>query len=352
MFRRLASPWYFFIARVAHTAATSSDALHSSNRMSSLINKIRRLWRRRSSTAAAVLSIRIGEFHRSQPQLHTPSNHSLTGLEGQGLVSQVCRHATLDSKTFRNWAVTLQEPWRAHRKLWELAFIAQSLEERGMLAPTRRGLGFAVGTEKLPALFASRGCRITATDLPADDKRNQPWAATGQWAGTLELLNAAGLCADSEFRQRVEYRPVDMNKIPIDLTGYDFTWSTCSFEHCGSLNLGLRFLERQMDCLRPGGIAVHTTEFNLSSNDDTLADSSCVIYRLRDIEAVCQRLVDHGHRVEPLDLDPGNHPLDAVVDSPPYHQWATDPPARIKHLRLNLAGYVSTSIAIIVQKAS
>ena len=97
---------------------------------------------------------------------------------------------------------------------------------------------------------------------------------------------------------------------------------------------------------------MHTTEFNLSSNDDTLADRSCVIYRLRDIESVCQRLVDHGYRVEPLDLDPGNHPLDAAVDSPPYHQWATDPLARIKHLRLNLAGYVSTSIAIIVQKAS
>jgi hypothetical protein len=29
-----------------------------------------------------------------------------------------------------------------------------------------------------------------------------------------------------------------------------------------------------------------------------------------------------------------------------------DPPARIKHLRLNLAGYVSTSIAIVVQKAA
>ena len=326
--------------------------MHPSKRMSYLINKIRNLWRHRSAAGAKALSICIADFHRSQPQLHKPSIYSGTGLEGQGLVSQVCRHATLDSETFRNWAVVLQEPWRAHRKLWELAFIAQALEERGMLEPKRRGLGFAVGTEKLPAFFASRGCWITATDLPAEDKRNKPWAATGQWAGTLELLNAAGLCADYDFRKRVEYRPVDMNKIPIDLTGYDFTWSTCSFEHCGSLNLGLRFLERQMDCLRPGGIAVHTTEFNLSSNNDTLTDNRCVIYRLRDIEAVCQRLVDQGHRVEPLDIDPGNHPLDSVVDSPPYHQWATDPPARINHLRLNLAGYVATSIAIITQKGS
>jgi hypothetical protein len=62
--------------------------------------------------------------------------------------------------------------------------------------------------------------------------------------------------------------------------------------------------------------------------------------------------VEQGHRVEPIDLDPGQDPLDQVIDVPPYCQWATDPPARIKHLRLNLAGHASTSIALIVQKAA
>ena len=267
-------------------------------------------------------------------------------------MSQLCRHATLDSAAFRSWAEQLREPWRAHRKLWELAFICQALDERGMLQPGRKGLGFAVGAEKLPAFFAARGCRITATDLPSDDERNKPWAATGQWVGTLEALNESGLCSESAFRDNVAYRPVDMNHIPADLGGYDFSWSTCSFEHCGNLDLGLRFLERQMDCLQPGGVAVHTTEFNLSSNDATLADGPCVIYRLKDIESVCQRLVAKGHHVEPIDLDPGQNPIDQVVDTPPYCQWATDPPARIKHLRLNLAGYASTSIALIVQKAA
>jgi hypothetical protein len=267
-------------------------------------------------------------------------------------VSQLCRHATLDSAAFRGWAEQLREPWRAHRKLWELAFICQALDERGMLQPGRKGLGFAVGAEKLPSFFAARGCRITATDLPSDDERNRPWAASGQWVGNLEALNEAGLCPEAAFRDHVAYQPVDMNHIPADLGGYDFTWSTCSFEHCGNLDLGLRFLERQMDCLRPGGLAVHTTEFNLSSNDATLADGPCVIYRLKDIESVCQRLVAKGHSVESIDLDPGQDPLDHVIDVPPYCQWATDPPARIKHLRLNLAGYASTSIALIVQKAA
>ncbi|MFM8891588.1 MAG: SAM-dependent methyltransferase [Planctomycetia bacterium] len=318
--------------------------------MASLLARLRGWRRRKRERAVPEALIRPDEVRRREPGLHVGPARPST--EGTGLISQLCRHATLASPAFRGWAGRLREPWRAHRKLWELAFLCQALAERRMLEPGRRGLGFAVGAEKLPSFFASLGCRITATDLPSDDERNRPWAATGQWVGTLEALNESGLCPEETFRNNVAYRPVDMNRIPDDLAGYDFTWSTCSFEHCGDLALGLEFLERQMDCLRPGGIAVHTTEFNLSSNDATLAEGPCVVYRLQDVESVCRRLVDRGHTVEPLDIDPGREPLDEVVDVPPYHQWATDPPARIKHLRLNLAGYVSTSIALIIRKAA
>ena len=84
----------------------------------------------------------------------------------------------------------------------------------GHAPPRPPGLGFAVGAEKLPALFAARGCEITATDLPADDERRNPWAETGQWVGERDALNAAGLCDPTAFRERVEFRPVDMNHVP------------------------------------------------------------------------------------------------------------------------------------------
>jgi hypothetical protein len=294
--------------------------------------------------------IRVQLFPRLYPEFFRDCGPAAP--EGTGLTSQVCRFGTLDSPTFRRWVSRLGDAWDAHRKKWELAYICQVLAERGLLAAGARGLGFAVGTEKLPAFLAAHGCRITATDLPADDERNRAWAATGQWAGNLEALNAHALCPAAEFRERVRYRPVDMNDIPADLRGYDFTWSTCSFEHCGSVELGLRFLERQMECLRPGGLAVHTTEFNLTSNDDTIADGPCVIFRLRDIEEVCRRLVDQGHAVEPLDVDPGSHELDRFVDPPPYYESAKEPHGRIKHLRLGLFGYASTSIGLIIRKAA
>jgi len=107
-----------------------------------------------------------------------------------------------------------------------------------------------------------------------------------------------------------------------------------------------------MDCLKPGGVAVHTTEFNLSSNDKTVADGPCVIYRLRDIEAVCGQLVAQGHTVEPLDVQPGHHRLDRFVDEPPYCDWFTTPPPKVTHLRLNLWGHASTSIALVIRKAT
>ena len=294
--------------------------------------------------------IRPHELRRDRPELHLRGPRRRD--DSRQLISQLCRYETLNSATFRRWAETLDEPWRPHRKLWELAFICQALEERDMLQPGRRGLGFAVGAEKLPSLFAARGCEITATDLPDDDELRTPWAETGQWVGQCDALNQHGLCDPATFQARVGYRPVDMNCIPTDLTGYDFTWSTCSFEHCGSLALGLTFLERQMDCLLPGGVAIHTTEFNLSSNDNTLAKGSCVIYRLRYMEAICGRLTAAGHSVEPLDVDPGSHMLDRFVDEPPYADWQTTPLTQVKHLRLNLSGHASTSIALIIRKAA
>ncbi|MCX7430768.1 MAG: hypothetical protein NTY17_07170 [Planctomycetia bacterium] len=294
--------------------------------------------RRKRPGSPSTARIDVNRFVKTDPSIY------VGGPRTDRTTSSLCTFDQLDSPRFRHWAAAIQEPWRAHRKLWELAYICETLDERGMLQPGRRGLGFAVGAEKLPALFAARGCTITATDLPSDDERNRQWAQTGQWVGNLASLSHPEICSEQDFRDNVSYRPVDMNEIPADLTGYDFNWSTCSFEHCGSIELGLRFLEEQMRCLAPGGIAVHTTEFNLSSNDATVMDGGCVIFRLKDIEWVIAALRDAGHDVEPLDLSTGKRELDRYVDAAPYSQD--------RHLRLDLWGYASTSVGLIIRKST
>jgi len=50
--------------------------------------------------------------------------------------------------------------------------------------------------------------------------------------------------------------------------------------------------------------------------------------------------------------DPGRHRLDRFVDEPPSCDWASTPPPKVKHLRLNLWGHASTSIALVIRKAA
>jgi hypothetical protein len=297
-------------------------------------------WRTpRAPCGPAEAGIAPGAFLPTERRLHARSRWR----PGMPLRSSLCRHEQLDSRSFRSRAAALGEPWSPHRKLWEYCFVCQALDERGLLMPERRGLGFAVGTEPLVSLFASRGCEITATDLSPGDERVAAWAPSRQWAGEGTALNARGLCDPDVFARQVRFRPVDMNAIPRDLGGHDFTWSCCSFEHCGSIELGLQFLIAQMDCLNPGGVAVHTTELNLTSNEQTLETGPTVIFRTQDLEWVALELMARGHTVEPFDLALGSAPEDRHIDRPPYTQRP--------HLRLELGGFVTTSVGLIITKA-
>jgi FkbM family methyltransferase len=288
--------------------------------------------------------INVQQFEKDST-LHVKENNHASVLQ-----SELCRFERLNSSEFRAWLKNLNYAWAPHRKYWELAFICQALYERNILVEGAKGLGFAVGTERLPAFFASLGCNITATDLPSEDERNKPWAETGQWGGTTKALQYPSICNEEKFNQHVRYLPVDMNNIPDDLVDYDFTWSTCSFEHCGSIELGMKFIEEQMKCLKPGGIAVHTTEFNLTSNGETFETPLLSIFRLKDIEEICNRLIQKGYQVEPLDTFTGTHKLDKYVDKPPYATLDSYDPSKVKHLRLTLDSFVSTSIALIIKK--
>jgi hypothetical protein len=256
--------------------------------------------------------------------------------------SSVCRQESFETQAFCEWLHRLGEAPRYHRKLWEFVFICQALSERGMLRPGARGLGFGVGTEPLSAYFASQHCRITATDMAPDAAAAAGWTQTNQYAASKETLRYSAVCPDDLFNTNVEFRFCDMTAIPSDLTGFDFCWSACALEHLGSLDAGLTFVERSLDTLAPGGVAVHTTEFNLSSDHDTVAQGPTVLYRRRDLEQFARTMESRGIPVEPFDFDTGDGCLDRYVDFPPY---LNEP-----HLRLAIEGYASTSIGIICRK--
>jgi 2-polyprenyl-3-methyl-5-hydroxy-6-metoxy-1,4-benzoquinol methylase len=264
----------------------------------------------------------------------------------------VCQRAHFDARWFRRWQSALAGSSKSataetllHRKSWEWSVIAQALASRGMLQPGRRGCGFAVGREPLASLFAARGVDVLATDLAADAQDAVAWREGGQHAADLAALFCPDLIDRASFDAHVTFLPQDMRALDTGRLGtFDFIWSACSFEHLGDLEAGLRFVLDSTDLLRPGGIAVHTTEINLSSLEDTIETGGSVIYRQRDIRALEARLREFGCALEPPDFDGGTAPEDIEYDVPPYYEHGRH------HIKLLLDGYVTTSMLLIIHK--
>jgi SAM-dependent methyltransferase len=280
-----------------------------------------------------------------------------TSSDGSKLKSSVCRMQ--DLLDYKNWVNEMGKNLRyisdrlgddcviMHRKAWEYVFITQALYERGMLAKGKKGLGFAVGKEPLPSLFAKYGCEIVATDLDSSTEAAKRWINGNQHSSnSLENLYKADLCDRDTFNRNVSFKALDMNTIPDDITDFDFCWSSCAFEHLGSIYNGKQFIYNMMKCLKPGGIAVHTTEYNLSFYNGSMDNTISVIFGCSDFEEIRNTLIEQGHYVEDFDFRLGNYNEENNVAYPPY-----DKP----HFKLYIdgkdgIGYISTSFALIIQK--
>ncbi len=287
----------------------------------------------------AALALRLADLERAHRALDP---EPVDGRFGPGVLSRTCTQDQVESAWFRSWCEALGEEPVAHRKLWEWTYLVRTLDQLDQLRPGRRGLGFGVGRESMVAFIAGRGCEVVATDLAPDAAEARLWTNADQHAsGVLDDLARPELCPPDEFEQRVTWRPVDMREVPDDLTGFDFCWSACAFEHLGTLDAGLDFVTRSLATLKPGGIAVHTTELTLESDDETIESGPTVLYRRQDLRALAERLEAAGHQVATLHLVQGSGALDAYVDVPPYVE---EP-----HIRLLYRNHVTTSVALVVR---
>lgn len=257
------------------------------------------------------------------------------------LMSQICTESQFNTELYYNWCKEIHETPKMHRKQWEFIYILQALYERGMIIPGKKGVGFGVGQEPIPAVLAKNFVHVLATDLEAERAQQAGWTQTTQHLSSKALLNQKQIAPQDVFERMVSVRFVDMNAIPEDIQDFDFTWSSCALEHLGSIEQGLAFIENSLKTLKPGGIAVHTTEYNVSSNENTLSSGGTVIFRKQDIERLIKRLKDAGHEVY-INFNPGSKELDKHFDIPPYKAD--------NHLKLKIGKYISTSIGIIVRK--
>lgn len=257
----------------------------------------------------------------------------------------VASGAHVEHPDYEKWVPRLEQPHGRHRKVWEWCFILNAFERHGVLEPGKRVLGFGVGTEAVVPLLASMQVDVTATDQSVEQAG--AWATVGQHAAAIDVLRRPGICPNDVFDARVTFRSVDMRHVPSDLTGFDATWSSCCFEHLGSKEAGFDFVLASMHTLVPGGIAVHTTEFDCTPGRHTLLETGsvevgdyCCFFGRTEIEELVGQLRAEGHRVD-LDLRVGRrHRFDRVIDRLPY---TGDP-----HLRLAVHDRVVTSVGLVV----
>ena len=184
-----------------------------------------------------------------------------------------------------------------------------------------------------------------ASDQSAEAASEGGWVKTDQHTYDLSALNRRGICTTRMFEELVSFEEVGMNAIPASLdSGFDLCWSACSLEHLGSLPHGLNFIRNAMNVLRPQGIAIHTTESNISSNEHTIDSTDLALFRRCDVEMLVGELQSVGFRVAPFDWSIGEGFAESVVDLPPFNGRGEP------HLRLKIGEYSSTSIEIIVEK--
>jgi 2-polyprenyl-3-methyl-5-hydroxy-6-metoxy-1,4-benzoquinol methylase len=277
-----------------------------------------------------------------------PRDHRLGG--------RPTRQVDMESPWFAHWCRELHVAPIYHRKLWEFAFVLQVLWERGKLRPGMRAVGFGCGEEPLASYLAALGIEVTVTDLDPALSVGRGWVETGQHTSALDQAFKPELVDRDRFRDLVSLEYVDMNRIPSSLDGrHDFCWSICAFEHLGSVENGLRFVENAMRTLKPGGVAVHTTEFNYLSEEETIDSGSTVLFLRKHFLELKRRLEASGHQVGELDFATGSGVLDRFIDVPPYSWdgasedvWGPRP----EHLKMTVGRFPCTCYGLAIRRGA
>ncbi len=276
------------------------------------------------------------------------------GREFSTLAWRACQGRHFQDPRFMHWAEVLGFDDFPQRKAWEFAAIMETALLGGVLAEGKTAIGFGVGTEPITAALAAHGVRVTATDLPSSGDTTSEWAASLQHAASIDQLRFPGICNDEILNELVSFVPVDMNDLPETVTAdsYDFVWSSCVIEHLGTPKLGFDFVLKSAELLAPGGMMIHTTEYELTNKEITQDYGHCAVYRAADFLELAQQFRELGFAVN-IDLGISlAMPEERWISSfeiPGAYESGYEEPA---HLRLVIGDSISTSFAITVRRGS
>ena len=175
-------------------------------------------------------------------------------------LNKICRTADAANPVWRQGYDDLgfpAEPSVFHRKIWEFNQTLYGLRKLRRLAPGASALGIGCGHEELMYFLANRIHRVVATDL-----------YEGSYLGgesDADVLEHPAKYAPFKYRENhLEVQRMDGLALSAADGAFDFAFCLSSIEHFGSIDDKLKALREMFRVLKPGGVAVLTTEVVLN----------------------------------------------------------------------------------------
>lgn len=236
---------------------------------------------------------------------------------------------------------------REYRKHWEIAMSARALREAGSIRPDAEVLGVAAGREATIYWLSRHVRRVFATDLYLTD---DAWSELDSDAA---MLTDPGRHWAGEWNpRRVVVQHMDALDLRYEDGSFDAVFSSGSIEHFGGHEEVHRAAREMHRVLRPGGVAVVSTEFRLEGPSPGLP--GIMMLDRGDLTELLFEGVDWEPMSE-LDTSISEETLSTVTDladavadrAAGRPEWSTYP-----HIVLRHDGHLFTSVHLAFRKAA
>jgi SAM-dependent methyltransferase len=230
-----------------------------------------------------------------------------------------------------------------HRKDWEWALGIIAMRRFGKLNEKSTAIGVGAGREEVLFYVANKLKHVYATDLYK--VRNWMEAAPSDFPENPKKYAPFPYKEDALTVLRM-----DGTKLEFPSESFDIAFSFSSIEHFGGKNHSgaLRSLKEIERVLKPGGLAVITTEYIINDKEHLEFFNRRTIYS--DLIDKLERL----KLVEPLDLRITSKTLDTVIDyssiGVSWNNINNDYKRTHPHIVLRIKNILFTSIMLVFQK--
>jgi SAM-dependent methyltransferase len=234
-----------------------------------------------------------------------------------------------------------------HRKDWEWALGIIAMRRFGKLNEKSTAIGVGSGTEPVPFYLANKVKYVYATDLYG---QNDGWKR----AAPSDFPENPKKYAPFPYKEdALTVLRMDGTKLEFPSESFDIAFSFSSIEHFDSGGKNnhsgaLRSLKEIERVLKPGGLAVITTEYIINDKEHPEFFNRRTIYS--DLIDKLERL----KLVEPLDLRITSKTLDTVIDyssiGVSWNNINNDYKRTHPHIVLRIKNILFTSIMLVFQK--